>query len=107
MLAFLDANFVITRFRELPFDRLDYWRQSATSIEDLEKWFAQQGEKITGRTWTTEMEGSVAAFEIIVTLKDGKRQLKRVLVEGVPVEEKLRGMLAKFPPPTPPGGMVA
>jgi lysyl-tRNA synthetase class 1 len=106
LLAFLDADFVITRFRELPFERLDYWRQSATSIEDLEKWFAQQSEKIAGRTWSTAMEGSVAAYDIVVTMKDGKRQLKRVLVEGVPVEEKLRSLLADIPP-MPPGGAVA
>jgi lysyl-tRNA synthetase class 1 len=105
LLAFLDADFVIARFRELSFDRIAYWKQSATSIEDLEKWFAQQGEKIADKTWTTAMEGSVAAFEIIVTLKDGKRQMKRVLVEGYSTEDKLRGMLAHVS--APPGGAIA
>jgi len=94
LLAFLDADFVTARFRELPYDRLEFWRQSATSVEDLEKWFAQMGDKIAEKSWTTAMEGSVAAFEIIVTLKDGKRQLKRVLVEGSSGDDGIRGMLA-------------
>jgi lysyl-tRNA synthetase class 1 len=94
LLAFLDAAFVLARFRELPYDRLEFWRQSATSAEDLEKWFAQMGDKIAEKSSTTVMEGSVAAFEIIVTLKDGKRQLKRVLVEG-------------YPPPPGAGGAIA
>ena len=94
LLAFLDADFVTARFRELSYDRLEFWRQSATSVEDLEKWFAQIGDKIAEKSWTTAMEGSVAAFEIIVTLKDGKRQLKRVLVEGSSGDDGIRGMLA-------------
>jgi lysyl-tRNA synthetase class 1 len=94
LLAFLDADFVIARFRELPYDRLAFWKESATSVEDLEKWFAQQDPKIAEKTWTTAMEGSVAAFEIIVTMKDGKRQLKRVLVEGSSGDDGVRGLLA-------------
>jgi len=85
---------VTARFRELTYDRLDFWKQSATSVEDLEKWFAQMGDKIADKSWTTAMEGSVAAFEITVTLKDGKRQLKRVLVEGSSGDDGIRGMLA-------------
>ena len=65
----------------------------------------QQREKISGQTWTTEMEGSVAAYEITFTMKDGKRQLKRVLIEGTPVEDTLRGMLASVMPPA--SGAVA
>jgi lysyl-tRNA synthetase, class I len=105
LLAFLDADFVISRFRELPYDRLAYWKESATSFEDYEKWYAQQAGKIAGRSWSTAMEGAVVAFEIVVTFNDGKRQLKRVLVEGYAAEDKLRGMLAQVP--TPIGGALA
>jgi len=105
LLAFLEAGFVIPRFRELPFNVVDYWRETATSPEDLEKWLGQQREKIANSTWTTAMEGSVASFEIIFTMKDGKRQLKRVLVEGQPVENATSGLLARFglgnPAPNP------
>jgi lysyl-tRNA synthetase class 1 len=96
LLAFLEPAFVIARFRELPFETIEFWRQTATSVEDLEKWFAQQREKIAGTTWTTAMEGSVAAFELTITMKDGKLQLKRVLVEGQPVESVVGGLLAQL-----------
>jgi lysyl-tRNA synthetase, class I len=96
LLAFLDRHFVISRFRELPFDTLDFWRQTATSEDDLAKWLAQQGEKIAGSTWTTAMEGNVASFEITYTLKDGKRQLKRVLIEGQTVDDGVKGLVARL-----------
>ena len=94
LLAFLDSAFVIARFRELPADTLEFWRQTAISVADLEKWRTQHGEKIAGTTWTTAMEGSVAAFEITFTMRDGKRQLKRVLIEGQPVESVVGGLIA-------------
>jgi len=96
LLAFLERDFVIKRFRELTYDKLEYWRQSATSEEDLAKWLTQQGEKVVSSTWTTAMEGNVASFDITYTLKDGKRQLKRVLLEGTNVESATTGLLARF-----------
>src|SRR5262249_38956249 len=96
LLAFLEQDFVVRRFRELSYATVDFWRETATSIEDLEKWLTQQREKIAGFTYTTTMEGSVAAFEITYTLQDGKRQLKRVLVEGQPVDNAVSGLLARF-----------
>ncbi len=94
LLAFLDRDYVIARFQELPFARLDCWRETATSEADLEKWFTQNAEKIAGKTWTTEMEGDVAAFEILVEMKDGKRQLKRILVQGHDASRAVPGVLA-------------
>jgi hypothetical protein len=96
LLAFLEKDFVILRFRELSYDKVEFWRETATSPEDLEKWLAQQREKIAGSSYTTLMEGSVAAFDITFTLLDGKRQLKRVLVEGQPVESVVGGLLASL-----------
>jgi lysyl-tRNA synthetase class 1 len=96
LLAFLEPAFVIPRLRALPFDTLDYWRQTATSEEDLTKWLTQQGEKIAGFTWTSAMEGNVASFEITYTLKDGKRQLKRVLLEGQNADSAVSGLLARL-----------
>ncbi|MDR3403425.1 MAG: lysine--tRNA ligase [Chthoniobacter sp.] len=99
LLAFLEPGFVIPRFRDpgLAFDTLEFWRQTATSEADLAKWLTQQGEKIAGSTWTTAMEGNVASFEITYTLKDGKRQLKRLLLEGQDVENAAQGLLARLP----------
>jgi hypothetical protein len=74
-------------------------------VEDFEKWLGQQQEKIAGTTWTTAMEGSVAAYEFLIVMKDGKRQLKRVLIEGRPVENVIGGLLARLG--SSPGGAVA
>ena len=94
LLAFLDRAYVIARFQELPFERLTYWRETAVSEADLEKWFTQNAGKIAGKTWTTEMEGDVAAFAILVEMQDGKRQLKRVLVQGHDASRTPPGLLA-------------
>lgn len=94
LLAFLDRDFVIKRFRELTFDKATFWRESATSEADLEKWFTQNAEKIADRTLQSAVEGDLAAFEITVEMKDGKRQLKRLLIEGRPPESGMPGFLA-------------
>jgi lysyl-tRNA synthetase class 1 len=108
LLAFLEPAFVIPRFRELPFDTVEYWRQTAISDEDLDKWLAQQREKLLGSAWTVTMEGSIASFEITYTFKDGKRQMKRLLIEGKPVDDTVGGLLARFQlPANLGGGMVA
>ena len=41
------------------------------------------------------MEGSVAANEITITMKDGKRQLRRIIVEGQAPDDALSGLLAR------------
>jgi lysyl-tRNA synthetase class 1 len=109
LLAFLEPNFVIPRFRELPYDKVEFWRQTATSEADLEKWRTQNQEKIASHTWTSAVEGNVVSFEITYTLKDGKRQLKRLLLEGTPADLAPRGLLARFglEAASGPGGKLA
>ena len=82
LLAFLDASFVIQRFRELPFDKLAHWRESAMATPELEKWMEKEREKIASHTSQLIVDGGVSVNEFTVVLKDGKRMLKRVLVEG-------------------------
>jgi hypothetical protein len=53
------------------------------------------------------MLGSVAAFEATITLQDGKRHRKRILVEGQPVDQAMSGLLARLQSPTTSGGTVA
>jgi lysyl-tRNA synthetase, class I len=102
LLAFLDVGFVVPRFRELPVDRLVFWRESAITPADLEKWLEKERAKIAAQTWTTDMTGNIAVFEITYTMTDGKKHLKRLLVEGQAAEDSVRGLLARLPtsPPT-------
>ncbi len=96
LMAFLDSGFVAKRFRELALDVAGFWRESAVSEDDLTQWVAKQGDKIEGRTWSTAMNGALAGFEIVYTFKDGKRQLKRLLVEGHPIDGSFDGLLARI-----------
>ena len=89
LLAFLDPEFVIARFRELPLDVLAFWRESAIALEALEAHLTKDAAKIESWGFDLKMEGTVAANEITIVMKDGKRQLRRVLVEGTPMDERL------------------
>ena len=82
LLAFLDRDFVIARFRELEYDTLAFWRESAVTMDTLEKWITKETEKIESRDSQLVIEGGVSANEFTFTMKDGKRLLKRVLIEG-------------------------
>ena len=87
LLAFLDREYVIKRFGELPFDQLAYWRETATPMPELERWMEKEREKIASHTSQLIVDGGVSANEFTFVLKDGKRLLKRVLADG--------GLLAK------------
>ncbi len=93
LLAFLDPKFVIPRFQELPVSRVDFWRESATSRADLEKWLTQNREKIESFTSATASEGDLISFEMTFRMKDGKNQLKRVLLANNGDAEALTALL--------------
>jgi lysyl-tRNA synthetase class 1 len=82
LLAFLEREFVIRRFRELPYERADYWRETALPMAELEKWIEKEREKIAEQTSVVTVDGALTVNEITFTMKDGKRLRKRVLVEG-------------------------
>ena len=80
-------------------------RESAISVEELESWLTKHREKIGSTSWNVIIEGTAAAFETTIVTTDGKRQLKRVLIEGTSTEDRLHGLLAQWSPPT--SGAVA
>ena len=82
LLAFLERDFVIARFRALECERLAFWRESAITMEALEAWITKESEKIESRESHLVNEGGVSANEFTFTMKDGKRLLKRVIVDG-------------------------
>jgi lysyl-tRNA synthetase class 1 len=101
LLAFLDPGFVVPRFRELPVVKPAFWRESATTEEQLRCWLEEHHDKIANRSWSTLMEGSVAVFELMIEMKDGKKELKRLLVEGTPADRALSGLIASVEPRLP------
>jgi lysyl-tRNA synthetase class 1 len=62
LLAFLDRPFVIDRFRELPVDKIAFWRESATSESAMAAWMDEHRDKIAATSWTSEVAGSIAIF---------------------------------------------
>jgi lysyl-tRNA synthetase class 1 len=86
LLAFLERDFVVRRFRELPFDRVQFWRETAVSADDLRAWHAKEAAKIASQEHRVEVEGAVFSSEYIFTMTDGKRILKRVVTEGKPAD---------------------
>ena len=82
LLAFLDRDFVIKRFRELPFTRADFWRETAIPMADLEAWLEKEREKIAEHSSQLTVDGALSVNEFTIVMKDGKRLRKRVLTEG-------------------------
>jgi lysyl-tRNA synthetase class 1 len=89
LLAFLERDFVVRRFRELPYDRVAFWRESAVTADELRAWFGKEQAKIASQEHRIEAEGTVFSSEYLFTLADGKRMLKRVITEGTPAREGL------------------
>jgi lysyl-tRNA synthetase class 1 len=84
LLAFLNQDFVIKRFQELAFETVDYWKQTAVSEEDLLKFVDKEKENVVERSHSIQAEGAVFSSEYLFTMADGKRLLRRLLVEGTP-----------------------
>ncbi len=84
LLAFLDLEFVVRRFRELPCSKIDWWRETAVTEEALDAWITAHRTRITAASVTAQSgdgaEGP-AAIELAVTLDDGKTHVHRVLVD--------------------------
>jgi lysyl-tRNA synthetase class 1 len=96
LLAFLDRPFVIDRFRELPVDKIAFWRESATSESAMAAWMDEHRDKIAATSWTSEVAGSIAIFELVIEMKDGKKQLKRLVIEGSSVDQSTPGLLTRI-----------
>jgi lysyl-tRNA synthetase class 1 len=100
LLAFLDRDFVITRFQELPVARADFFRETSISVEEFEKFLSKENEKIVSADYATATEGALAVLEVTLLLRDGKRLLKRVRLDG-PVEQAGAGLIARLSPQLP------
>ena len=82
LLAFLDPAFVTTRCRELPFERVEAWKQTAVTPDELRAWHEKERAKIASESQQIVAEGPVIATETTFTMLDGKRILKRVVNDG-------------------------
>jgi lysyl-tRNA synthetase class 1 len=91
LLAFLDRDFLQRRLRELPFDRVQFWKETSVAADELRAWHTKEAAKIASQEHRVNVEGAVFSTEYTFTLTDGKRVLRRVVTEGTPAPE---GVLA-------------
>jgi hypothetical protein len=61
---------------------------------EFKAWLEKLGDKVAGVSWELVSVGAVFAVEYTVRLGDGRRQMRRVLVEGQPAEGFGAGLLA-------------
>ena len=59
-----------------------FWRESAVTIDALEKWMVKEADKIESHTSRMTIDGDFSANEFTFVLKDGKRLLRRVVADG-------------------------
>jgi lysyl-tRNA synthetase class 1 len=88
LLAFLERDFVVERFRALPYSAEDLWRQTAIPAEVFEGWLAANRDAIASigaEVASIEARGGAAVaggVEFSVACHDGKTHLKRVAIDG-------------------------
>lgn len=99
ILAFLDRAFVVERFRGLPYSVAAFFEESAETPEVFEAWLARHREQIqsidvavqwvrrepatNGGAGAGAATGSLGAVEFVVTRNDGKREMHRVIPDGL------------------------
>jgi len=78
LLAFLDVNFLVQRFTELPYAAADLCRETAVSAAVFEDWMAQNKQRIR----SSEAAIRSGVVEFAVRLDDDKTYMKRVRLDG-------------------------
>lgn len=74
LMAVLKKDFVLNRFRELPFDEQAFLAETSETREEFDEWRAAHAAKVKGEE-SAERDGYE---EIVVTMEDGKRHKHRV-----------------------------
>jgi lysyl-tRNA synthetase class 1 len=81
LIAFLDRAFVIRRLEELDVDAAAYWRETATTPEELDQYLAANRAKTRAVDASLPQPlGGVTPVEVAVTLDDGKVFVRRVIL---------------------------
>jgi len=91
-LSFLDREFVVPRFKELPVDKFKLWEETSVARETFKEWLAKEKANIASITArpdflqpapdSSDAKG-IGLVELHVAMADGKKHRRRVLVERV------------------------
>lgn len=93
LLAFLDREFVCTRFTEVAVEKADFWKETAVSSEVLAQWMQENREKIASYRHDLRSDVCGNVLELTVELKDGRRHLHRIWLEPT---RDVNAILARF-----------
>ncbi|MDB6053611.1 MAG: Lysine--tRNA ligase, partial [Verrucomicrobiales bacterium] len=80
-LSFLDKEFVVKRFSELPVDVLKFWEESSVSETVFQQWLEKEKANIASISGSPIWEKGTGVIEFSATMADGKKHCKRVMIE--------------------------
>jgi lysyl-tRNA synthetase class 1 len=80
-LSFLERDFVVGRFLELPVDQLQFWEETGVEPEAFKQWLGKEKPNISRMTarFDQHLESSLGIIEFFSTMADGKTHCKRVI----------------------------
>jgi len=79
LLAFLDCDFVVQRLQELPYSKIEFWQATGVTPLKFETWLASV--EVTSILAYFERLAEIGIVEFLVTLKDGKTHMQRVIFD--------------------------
>jgi lysyl-tRNA synthetase class 1 len=99
LISFLDREFVVHRFDEVPWNELEFLQSTALTVGTFERWLISEKEKIISissryKTLDDEQENSVVEFVMVMT--DEKTHCRRVLLGEGKIEETARTWIAEL-----------
>jgi lysyl-tRNA synthetase class 1 len=93
LLSFLDREFVIRRFSEVPWDELEFLEATGVAVGAFERWLISEKTKIvsiSARYRSIEEGPGTSVVEFFLVMTDGKTHCRRALLGEGKVEEAAR-----------------
>jgi lysyl-tRNA synthetase class 1 len=93
LLSFLDREFVLRRFTEVPWDELKFWESEGLTPAAFERWVVSEKAKIvsiSAHYKSIEIGDGASVVEFLLAMSDGKNHCRRVMLGEGKVEETAR-----------------
>src|SRR6185436_9326243 len=84
-LSFLDRDFVVRRFQELPVDKSKYWEETSVTQETMELFLTKEKSNLASISVQVDVlvrSDSPAVIEFFIKLKDGKIHCRRLMPQS-------------------------
>jgi lysyl-tRNA synthetase class 1 len=99
LLSFLDREFVIHRFNEVPWDEVKFLEATGLTAGAFERWLTSERAKVlslSARYRSLESERGESVVEFLMMMTDGKSHCRRVLLGEGKVEEAARTFIREL-----------